>query len=35
MPLLHRIMGFIFCSDKMVAREFDKGLVQLKSIAEK
>ncbi len=35
MPLLHRVMGFIFCSDKMVAREFDKGLVQLKAIAEK
>lgn len=34
MPLLHRVMGFIFCSDKMVAREFDKGLVQLKAIAE-
>ena len=34
-PLFHRVIGFIFCSDKMVEREFEKGLVQLKALAEK
>ncbi len=34
-PLLHRVMGFIFCSGNMIEREFDKGLIQLKAIAEK
>jgi hypothetical protein len=33
-PYLHRIMGTIFNTDKMVDGEFEKGLASLKSIAE-
>jgi len=33
--LVHRVMSLIFCSTKMMEREFDKGLVQLKAIAER
>lgn len=33
-PYLHRIMGTIFDMDKMVGGEFEKGLRDLKAIAE-
>jgi uncharacterized protein YndB with AHSA1/START domain len=34
-PYLHRIMGTIFDTDRMVGGEFEKGLRDLKSIAER
>ena len=34
-PYLHRVMGTIFNSDKMVGGEFEKGLRDLKAIAER
>jgi uncharacterized protein YndB with AHSA1/START domain len=34
-PYLHRIMGTVFNTDKMVGGEFEKGLRDLKSIAER
>ena len=34
-PYLHRVMGTIFNSDKMVGGEFEKGLADLKAIAER
>lgn len=34
-PYLHRIMGTIFDTDKMVGGEFEKGLRDLKAIAER
>lgn len=33
-PLLHRVMHVVMHSDKMVEREFGKGLMQLKALAE-
>lgn len=35
MPLLFRAMGVIFSMDKMMRAEFDKGLTQIKALAEK
>jgi Polyketide cyclase / dehydrase and lipid transport len=34
-PFLHRVMGTVFNSDKMVGGEFEKGLAELKSAVEK
>ncbi len=34
-PFIHRVMHVVMRSDKMVATEFAKGLLQLKALAEK
>lgn len=34
-PLLHRVMGVFMSMDKMIGNEFEKGLLQLKALAEK
>ena len=33
-PFLHKLMGTLFNMDKMVGGEFEKGLVNLKSLVE-
>jgi hypothetical protein len=33
--LFHRIIGIVFCSTRMVEKEFEKGLLQLKTLAER
>jgi hypothetical protein len=33
-PLLMRLLGFAFSMDKLVGKDFDRGLAQLKAIAE-
>jgi uncharacterized protein YndB with AHSA1/START domain len=35
MPLLHRAMSLFMSFDKMIGNEFEKGLLQLKQLAEK
>ncbi len=34
-PFLHRVMGVFMSMDKMIGNEFEKGLLQLKALAEK
>ena len=33
-PLLMRLLGFVFSMDKIVGKDFDRGLAQLKAVAE-
>lgn len=34
-PFLHRVMATFFSMDKMVGKDFEKGLAQLKAVSEK
>jgi hypothetical protein len=34
-PYLNRVLGTVFNMDKMIGSEFEKGLAELKVIAEK